>query len=81
MTVHHLMGDLEVVRTCPNCKRQIPARWCSKFDVSNAHYKDFDCECGYTVSIRVDFSGTGDDSWNENLDKRIEEVESESQRR
>ena len=81
MTVHHSMRDSDMIRNCPKCRREIPARWFSKFDVSNFHYKDFACDCGYTVSVRVNFSGSGDDSWNENLDKRIEEVESESQKR
>lgn len=81
MSVHHLMSEEDAVSNCPNCRREIPAKWFSKFDVSNFHYKDFECDCGYMVSIRVNFSGSGDDSWNENLDRKIEEAESGSERR
>jgi hypothetical protein len=81
MSVHHLMTDSELVRVCPRCKRQIPAEWLSRFDVSNFHYKEFDCGCGYKVSVKVGYSGCGEDRWNDNLDKRIKEADVKSQSR
>ena len=43
------------------------------FDPSNSHYKTQQCLCGRKVTIKVDFIGSGHDSWSKGLDMRIEE--------
>ncbi|MBN1544112.1 hypothetical protein JW898_01465 [Candidatus Woesearchaeota archaeon] len=84
MTVHHIMRESDQKNVCPYCGRKAdPLKWESVFDHTNFHYKTHQCECGRRMTIKMSFSGSGHDSWNgvsgvKCLDKRIEEVDSES---
>ncbi len=78
MTFHHIIREDDQVRGCPYCGKKVsPKKWRSGFSDTNAHYKEFRCSCGKRLSIRMDFMGSGDDSWHRNLDRRIEEEEEE----
>jgi DNA-directed RNA polymerase subunit RPC12/RpoP len=81
MTVHHIITENDQKNTCPYCGKNIRSkRWKSVFDY-NSLYKEVHCTCGKRVTIKMPFMGSGDDSWSKNLDKRIEEVDSESQKK
>ena len=70
MTAHHLLKEKELINRCLYCNRDIPTiAWRSEF-FGNTHYKVFDCECGKTMKFKVDFLGSGDDSW---IEKQIKE--------
>jgi hypothetical protein len=74
MTVHHIIRERDLQRACPYCGRKTDAsKWESLFDHSNFHYKTQDCICGRKVTVKVDFIGSGHDSWSKGLDMRIEE--------
>lgn len=81
MTVHHLMTEESTLHICPQCFKTVPANWDSEFDHSatDIMYKVFNCECGYKISMRANFDGSGDDTWNDNLDKKLQEAETKSQ--
>ena len=78
MNVHQMIRENDQKHACPYCGKK--ADWKSRFD-NNKHYKEFLCNCGRRVSIKMPFAGSGHDSWSKNLDKRIEEVDSESQKK
>lgn len=82
MNDSHIMSEEDQLKACPCCgKRSGRRHWRSMFDTSNIHYKECNCsECGYRMTIKVPFIGTGHDSWNRkfrNIDSRIEEEEEE----
>jgi DNA-directed RNA polymerase subunit RPC12/RpoP len=81
MNPHHIISEADQAHACPYCgKNTAIKRWKSVFDASNMHYKECVCSCGHRVTVKVDFMGSGHDSWNKNLrnlDKRIEEEEEE----
>ncbi|MBI5881129.1 hypothetical protein HZB90_03295 [archaeon] len=39
---------------------------------SNSHYKVLQCGCGRKITMKMDFIGSGHDSWG--LDRKIEEA-------
>jgi hypothetical protein len=79
MTVHHIMSEKDQKASCPYCGRCTQDhKWESQFH-DNAHYKEQHCECGRKLSIKMDFMGTGHDSWN--LDRKIAEADSKSQKK
>ena len=81
MTVHHIISEKDQKRACPYCGRSTQSHdWKSHFN-NNAHYKELNCKCGKKVSVKVDFMGTGHDSWAKGLDKKIEEADKESQKK
>jgi hypothetical protein len=61
MGIHHLVteGDRE---WCFICGRKLEPPWESAFD-GDKHYKVKECDCGYLHSIRIDFFGSGHDTW------------------
>ncbi|MBW2971886.1 hypothetical protein KY359_02520 [Candidatus Woesearchaeota archaeon] len=82
MTVHHIIRESDQKHACPYCGRSTESRrWKSSFATSNFHYKTHQCECGRNVTIKMSFMGSGHDSWTKDLDMRIEEVDSESQKK
>lgn len=82
MSVHHVMNSVDQKVVCPYCgKKTSDKGWSSLFDCSNFHYKTRSCECGRISTIPVGFMGSGHDSWNKDLDMRIEEADSESQKK
>ncbi len=80
MTVHHMIREKDQRHSCPYCGNdtEVP-RWKSKFD-NNMHYKELVCRCGHKVSIKMRYMSCGDDHWNKDLDKRIEEVDAKSKK-
>ena len=70
MTSHHIFREDELIDHCIYCNREITKdMWKSEF-VGFIHYKVAKCECGRETRIKVDFDGSGDDSW---IEKKIEE--------
>ena len=74
MCVHHLLKEEDLRVICPYCKESLKEKeWKSHFELEH-HYKTTDCKCGKTISIKVDFHGSGNDEWNKkSLEKVIEE--------
>jgi phage FluMu protein Com len=59
----HLMTEAHLKVVCPYCSKDINEEvWESKHD-DEIHYKQMSCDCGKNVWIRVDFHGSGHDSW------------------
>ena len=64
MSVHHLLTEKDLKIICPYCKASIKENeWKSHFELEH-HYKTTECKCGETISIKVDFHGSGHDNWN-----------------
>jgi len=59
-----MIGVIQEVQkeVCPYCKRNINGSWKSEFDLKH-HYKVFNCECGKKVWIKLNFNGSGHDTW------------------
>lgn len=62
---HHLVSEVHQKTFCIYCKKDVPLdRWESDFH-SGMHYKTTKCSsCGRKLHIKVDFGGSGHDSWN-----------------
>jgi len=83
---HHLVGEGHLKEFCIYCKKELPAKnWKSDFHLG-MHYKTLTCSCGKKLHIRVNFEGSGHDSWNgaglmskitkkSNIDDRIRVLE------
>ena len=86
---HHLMNERELRTFCIYCKSEVPLDgWKSDWH-SETHYKTTKCTCGKDLHIKVDFGGSGHDSWNgkkftskisknakeENIEDRIKTIE------
>ncbi|MCK4521451.1 MAG: hypothetical protein KAU20_02670 [Nanoarchaeota archaeon] len=51
---------------CPYCKADLSNKeWNSEFHFEH-HYKIHDCKCGKKIIIKVNFHGSGHDSWDNN---------------
>ena len=70
MTSHHHIGQKDLKEKCPYCGSGLKKEdWRSEFEAFH-HYKHNKCGCGKTVSIKVDFHGSGHDDWS-GLEKKI----------
>ncbi len=58
------MDSKEVRFTCPYCKNNLEETfgWKSHFS-GHQHYKGIKCNCGKEVWLKVNFAGSGDDTW------------------
>ena len=82
MTVHHIIREKDQKNVCTYCGNSlISMDWDSAFE-GDSLYKVLHCTCGRKVVVKMPFMGSGHDSWSKttNLDKKIEEVDSESQK-
>lgn len=61
----HLARSEDQKQQCPCCGRDVSEMtgWRSEFHL-DMHYKQLKCDCGYNLSVKVDFSGSGHDEWN-----------------
>ena len=73
MTMHHLVREDDFFDFCPYCKKEIMPnhvhKWHSEFS-GEKHYKSMICGCGKHLRIKVDFHGSGQDSWSRNKIKK-----------
>jgi hypothetical protein len=61
---HHLVSEEGQKTFCIYCKRDVPiSGWTSEWH-SETHYKNVVCKCGKELHIKVNFEGSGHDSWN-----------------
>ncbi len=61
---HHLVSEGELKTFCIYCKTEVPMKgWKSDWH-SEMHYKTVKCSCGRDLHVRVNFEGSGHDSWN-----------------
>ncbi|MBW2968361.1 hypothetical protein KY362_07815 [Candidatus Woesearchaeota archaeon] len=65
MTVHHVMQDSDQIRTCPYCSKDIDnTDCCESKHWEGRLYKELTCgKCGSKRLIRMEFDGSGDDTW------------------
>ncbi len=74
---HQLVSEGHLKKFCIYCKTDVPMeKWESEFD-SEGHYKTFTCSCGKKLHIKMDFEGSGHDSWNE---ERFSQVKMKEQK-
>jgi len=81
MTIHHWIGEAEIKENCIYCGNNlINKKWESCFE-GDFHYKTIICECGKKNITKVNFLGSGHDSWDgtyswdfviKKTDKRLE---------
>jgi len=77
MTVHHIISETDLKDVCPYCGRHNASMlWNSTFD-NNVLYKELNCSCGRKVSVKMPFIGSGHDSWQKSIDKKVEEADAE----
>lgn len=76
--MHHIIKkDSDI---CPYCKIELKGGWYSEFHIET-HYKNLICECGKKNWIRVNFIGSGHDSFRLGNKKTIEDrLESEKRK-
>jgi len=61
---HHLVSEPQQKTFCIYCGRNVPRNeWSSEWHLE-AHYKTIKCQCGKNLHIKVNFEGSGHDSWN-----------------
>lgn len=61
---HHLLNERELKTFCIYCKSEVPViSWKSEWHFE-AHYKTVLCKCGKSLHMKVNFEGSGHDSWN-----------------
>ena len=59
----HMVGHSSQQSQCVYCARDLSSKkWNSEF-ARDLHYKSVQCECGRKVWTRVEFHGSGHDSW------------------
>jgi len=64
MPKNHLINEIDQLRECPYCHNNLTKNeWGSIFHLQH-HYKETSCQkCARTISIRVNFNGSGHDCW------------------
>ena len=63
MTVHHWICESDIKENCIYCGNDLnDKKWESSFE-GDSHYKTLTCECGKNNRVRVNFLGSGHDSW------------------
>ena len=63
MTIHHLINESEIKENCIYCGCDLSnKRWKSHFE-GDLHYKIIVCKCGKKNNVKVNFLGSGHDSW------------------
>jgi hypothetical protein len=61
--VHHLVQESGLKQDCIYCGKNLDNhKWESVFH-AHFHYKTTKCTCGKKVRVKVDFCGSGHDSW------------------
>ncbi len=66
----HLIRNIERDGSCIYCSEKLePEKWGSVF-AQVQHYKCVLCRCGRENCVRVDFIGSGHDSWS-GLEKKV----------
>lgn len=66
----HLIRTVERNGSCIYCNEQLDSeKWSSVFAQIH-HYKCVLCKCGKENCVKVDFAGTGHDSWS-GLERKI----------
>ncbi len=77
MEVLHAIKEEESRQVCPYCfTKQSNEGWRSSFSFEK-HYKVKTCKCGNEVRVKVDFFGSGHDSWSPNdLKKKSKRIRS-----
>lgn len=73
MSKFQLICEEDQADSCPYCGARL-SDWKSEF-LEKFHYKICLCGCGKKISIKVDFLGSGHDSWNGVTDTVIESDE------
>jgi len=61
---HHLMCDNDLMCQCYCGKDLKDSKWDSQF-FGEKHYKITKCGCGREVMVKVQFSGSGHDTFND----------------
>jgi len=63
MIAEHLIEEIDTKKRCVYCNGLLEKNpWNSEFE-GELHYKTTNCKCGKENRIRVDFGGSGHDSW------------------
>lgn len=63
MTLHHHIQGNDLEAICPYCSTILKDKdWNSEFHIER-HYKCHICDCGKKICLKVNFHGSGHDSW------------------
>lgn len=63
MVAEHIIKEIDTKQRCVYCNKVMEKSiWHSSFH-GEIHYKTTNCVCGKESRIRVDFAGSGHDSW------------------
>lgn len=63
MIAEHIIEEIDTKQRCVYCNKLIEKNtWQSIFH-GEIHYKTTKCECGKESRVKVDFAGSGHDSW------------------
>lgn len=65
----HLIRNIERDGSCIYCSERLPSEKWDSFFAQVQHYKCVLCKCGKDNCVRVDFIGSGHDSWSGLEDK------------
>ncbi len=67
---HHLFNEDCLKAQCYHCGKVLKGKeWKSEFH-KEFHYKSTVCDCGRELSVKVDFIGSGHDSWDQTYNWR-----------
>jgi len=68
MIADHIIEETDTKRKCVYCNNRLEKNiWASIFE-KELHYKTTRCKCGKELRIRVNFCGSGHDSWDGNFE-------------
>jgi len=69
--MHHIVTEMSQSDQCVYCGNGIKGkRWYSEHSLEH-HYKSVDCECGKRIRIKMDFIGSGHDTWEKNIEDKL----------
>lgn len=67
MVADHIIEEISTKQRCVYCNKALEKNtWHSAFQ-GELHYKTTRCECGKESRVRVNFAGSGHDSWDGTL--------------
>ena len=69
--MHHVVNEIDQREQCIYCCSSLKSKkWRTEHEIEH-HYKVAECDCGKRIRIKVNYHGSGHDSWNKTIEDKV----------